>query len=65
MLQSSPSEHVFEGRAENEVDPTSRQHHREMAAHYRALSVEHLSGRTFAVAEPVTAYAKNSSLKVL
>ncbi len=32
---------MFERRAECAVDPISRQHYREMAAHYRSLSVEH------------------------
>ena len=32
---------MFEARAERAVDPITRQHYREMAAHYRALSVEH------------------------
>jgi hypothetical protein len=32
---------MFEDRAERAVDPISRQHYREMAAHYRSLSVEH------------------------
>ncbi len=32
---------MFEQRAEAAADPVSRQHYREMAAHYRALSVEH------------------------
>jgi hypothetical protein len=32
---------IFEERAEKATDPISRQHYREMAAHYRALSVEH------------------------
>jgi hypothetical protein len=32
---------MFEERAERAVDPISRQHYREMAAHYRSLSVEH------------------------
>jgi hypothetical protein len=32
---------MFDERAERAVDPISRQHYREMAAHYRALSVEH------------------------
>jgi hypothetical protein len=32
---------MFEERAEHATDPISRQHYREMAAHYRALSVEH------------------------
>jgi hypothetical protein len=33
---------MFEQRAEQAVDPISRQHYREMAAHYRQLVVEHL-----------------------
>jgi len=32
---------MFERRAESATDPVSRQHYREMAAHYRSLSVEH------------------------
>jgi hypothetical protein len=32
---------MFEQRAECAADPLSRQHYREMAAHYRSLSVEH------------------------
>jgi hypothetical protein len=32
---------MFERRAEFAADPVSRQHYREMAAHYRSLSVEH------------------------
>jgi hypothetical protein len=32
---------MFEERAERASDPISRQHYREMAAHYRALSMEH------------------------
>jgi hypothetical protein len=32
---------MFEERAERARDPISRQHRREMAAHYRSLSVEH------------------------
>jgi hypothetical protein len=32
---------MFEDRAERAVDPITRQHYREMAAHYRSLSVEH------------------------
>ena len=32
---------MFEERAERVCDPISRQHYREMAAHYRSLSVEH------------------------
>jgi len=33
---------MFESRAENAVDPISRQHYKEMAAHYRSLAAEHL-----------------------
>jgi len=33
---------MFEERAERAVDPISRQHYKEMAAHYRSLAVEHL-----------------------
>jgi hypothetical protein len=33
---------MFEMRAESAADPVSRQHYREMAAHYRQLLVEHL-----------------------
>jgi hypothetical protein len=32
---------MFEERAEQAADPISRQHYREMAAHYRSLAVEH------------------------
>ena len=32
---------MFEERAERASGPISRRHYREMAAHYRALSVEH------------------------
>jgi hypothetical protein len=32
---------MFEKRAEQARDPISRRHYKEMAAHYRALSVEH------------------------
>jgi hypothetical protein len=32
---------MFEDRAERATDPISRQHYREMAIHYRSLSVEH------------------------
>jgi hypothetical protein len=35
---------MFEKRAEKATDPMSRQHYREMAAHYRSLSVEHQDG---------------------
>jgi hypothetical protein len=42
---------MFEERAEKAIDPISRQHYREMAAHYRALSVEHqdVADRTLVV----------------
>ncbi|MGY3396489.1 hypothetical protein [Bradyrhizobium sp. 1200_D9_N1_1] len=33
---------AFEKRAERAIDRSSRQHYREMAAHYRVLSIEHL-----------------------
>ena len=32
---------MFEEKAEKATDPISRQHYREMAAHYRSLAVEH------------------------
>jgi hypothetical protein len=34
---------MFERRAEGATDPISKQHYREMAAHYRQLLVEHLA----------------------
>lgn len=36
---------MFESRAEAATDPISQQHYKEMAAHYRALAVEHLEVR--------------------
>jgi hypothetical protein len=36
---------MFERRAESATDPISKQHYREMAAHYRQLLVEHLDVR--------------------
>jgi hypothetical protein len=33
---------MFERRAETATDPISRQHYKEMAAHYRALAAEHI-----------------------
>jgi hypothetical protein len=33
---------LFQRRAEAASDPISKEHYREMAAHYRALAVEHL-----------------------
>ena len=33
---------MFERRAESAADPISRQHYKEMAAHYRRLATEHL-----------------------
>lgn len=36
---------MFEQRADKATDPISRQHYREMAAHYRKLLVEHLDTR--------------------
>ena len=41
---------MFEQRAEGATDPISRQHYREMAAHYRKLLVEHIDTHTH---EPV------------
>jgi hypothetical protein len=38
--------HMFDERAERAADPISRQHYREMAAHYRSLSVEHREATT-------------------
>jgi len=40
---------MFDDRADKAADPISRRHYREMAAHYRALSMEHAeAGREFA-----------------
>jgi hypothetical protein len=36
---------MFQQRADNAADPISRNHYREMAAHYRKLLVEHLDVR--------------------
>ena len=36
---------MFERRAESAVDPISKQHYKEMAAHYRSLAAEHLDVR--------------------
>jgi hypothetical protein len=33
---------MFQQRADSATDPISRNHYREMAAHYRKLLVEHL-----------------------
>ncbi len=33
---------MFEQRADSAADPITRQHYREMAAHYRKLLVEHI-----------------------
>jgi hypothetical protein len=33
---------LFEQRAESAADPITKQHYREMAAHYRKLLVEHI-----------------------
>ena len=33
---------MFERRAESATDPISKQHYKEMAAHYRSLAAEHL-----------------------
>ena len=37
---------MFDERAERAKDPVSRQHYREMAAHYRMLAIEHLEARS-------------------
>jgi hypothetical protein len=42
---------IFEQRADSATDPLSRQHYREMAAHYRKLLVEHLDTHSRALAE--------------
>jgi hypothetical protein len=42
---------MFEARAENAADPISRQHYREMAAHYRKLVVEHLDKQPYELAD--------------
>jgi hypothetical protein len=36
---------MFEERAERAVEPISRQHYRDMAAHYRTLAIEHQSAK--------------------
>jgi hypothetical protein len=38
---------MFEQRARSATDPISRQHYREMAAHYRKLLVEHLDETSY------------------
>jgi hypothetical protein len=43
---------MFDERAEQAIDPISRQHYREMAAHYRSLSVEHRNAATRPEREP-------------
>jgi hypothetical protein len=37
---------MFEERAEPASNPISRQHYREMAVHYRSLSVEHQESKS-------------------
>jgi hypothetical protein len=44
---------MFDERAERAADAISRQHYREMAAHYRALSVEHREAAPPSEHEPV------------
>ena len=34
---------MFERRAEEAINQISREHYKEMAAHYRSLAVEHLN----------------------
>ena len=43
---------MFDERAERAADTISRQHYREMAAHYRALSVEHREAAPLPEHEP-------------
>ena len=42
---------MFEQRAQSAADPISRQHYREMAAHYRKLLVEHLDNRSYELSD--------------
>ena len=42
---------MFQQLADNATDPISRNHYREMAAHYRQLLVEHLDMRREEFAE--------------
>ena len=42
---------MFEQRAESAADPITRQHYREMAAHYRKLLVEHIETASHVIAE--------------
>lgn len=42
---------MFSERAERVIDPISRQHYIEMAAHYRTLAVEHQQVRDRAAAD--------------
>ena len=42
---------MFEQRAQSAVDSISRQHYREMAAHYRKLLVEHIDTGSHETAE--------------
>ena len=42
---------MFEARAQDAADPISRQHYREMAAHYRRLLVEHLDEKSYEPAD--------------
>ncbi|MDO9057640.1 MAG: hypothetical protein Q7U92_01275 [Bradyrhizobium sp.] len=44
---------MFDERAERATDAISRRHYREMAAHYRALSVEHREAVPLSEHEPV------------
>ena len=42
---------MFEKRAQSANDPISRQHYREMAAHYRQLLVEHLDDKSYELSD--------------
>jgi hypothetical protein len=54
---------AFEKRAETAIDCSSRQHYREMAAHYRVLSIEHLEAEQLQKLSPAefARQAKRSS----
>ncbi len=53
---------MFEERAERAKDPISRQHYREMAAHYRALSVEQTEKNNLLGTERITPGAPAGAL---
>ncbi len=53
---------MFEERAERAKDPISRQHYREMAAHYRALSIEQTDKNNLLGTERITSGAPAGAL---